>query len=111
MRGGKRQGAGRKRGSKVKATATIRGQVAKMVEAGELMPLQFLLGVMREEPPVQQPDESVLVYAARVKMWAEDRLEAAKAAAPYCHARLANVEHSGPGGGPIPHKVTVEVVQ
>ncbi len=33
----------------------------------------------------------------------------AKDAAPYCHARLANIEVSGPEGGPIPHHVIFEV--
>jgi len=31
----------------------------------------------------------------------DERLEAAKAAAPYIHPRLASIEHSGPNGGPI----------
>ena len=29
------------------------------------------------------------------------RLDAAKAAAPYCHARLSATEVSGPSGGPV----------
>ncbi len=48
------------------------------------MPLDFLLAVMRDE--TGEP---------------HTRLDAAKAAAPYCHARLASTELSGPKGGPI----------
>ena len=29
------------------------------------------------------------------------RIDAAKAAAPYCHARLSSTEVSGPSGGPV----------
>ena len=32
---------------------------------------------------------------------ARSRLDAAKAAAPYCHARLSSTELSGPSGGPV----------
>lgn len=47
------------------------------------MPLDFLLGIMRDE-----------------NQDAQSRLDAAKAAAPYCHARLSSTEVSGPGLGP-----------
>jgi len=45
---------------------------------GGLMPLEFMLSVLRDET------------AGR-----EDRMDAAKAAAPYVHAKLASVELSG----------------
>jgi hypothetical protein len=48
--------------------------------------LEFLLSVMRDEN-------------REFPM----RLDAAKAAAPYVHARLASTELSGPNGGPIQH--------
>ena len=54
------------------------------IAASGLTPLEYLLGIMRdEELPV------------------ELRFEAAKAAAPYVHPKLAAIEHSGPDGGPI----------
>jgi hypothetical protein len=34
------------------------------------------------------------------------RLDAAKAAAPYCHARLASMEVSGPNGAPVAGNTT-----
>jgi len=78
--GGRREGAGRKRGSVSKLDAEAR---KKAMEDGA-MPLDFLLGIMRDE---QQDHRS--------------RLDAAKAAAPFCHARLSSTEVSGPNGGPV----------
>jgi len=49
-----------------------------------MMPLDYMLFVMRDE----SREDNV-------------RLDAAKAAAPYCHARLSSTEVSGPNKGPI----------
>lgn len=69
--GGARPGAGRKPGSIRKATAAAQ---AKAAETGEL-PLDFMLNRMRDpEAPM------------------EDRMDMAKAAAPYIHAKLSSVE-------------------
>ena len=73
-RGGKREGAGRPKGSVNKATAERQAVVA----ASGLTPLDYMLALMRDEGA----DEA-------------KRLDAAKAAAPYVHPRLAAVEHSG----------------
>jgi hypothetical protein len=54
------------------------------------MPLDYLLRVLRD---VTEPQER--------------RMAAAVAAAPYCHARLKAIEHTGEGGGPIEHEVIV----
>lgn len=70
-RGGQRPGAGRKAGSPNKATAERQAEV----EASGLTPLDYLLQVMRDE----RGDSG-------------DRLEAAKAAAPYVHPKLSSVE-------------------
>jgi len=79
-RGGKRDGAGRKAGS---LTTRTRELVEKARDAG-LTPLDYMLSVMRDE-----------------SFDMEKRLEAAKAAAPYMHPRLAAIEHTGADGGPI----------
>lgn len=76
-RGGKREGAGRKPGS---PNATTAEQRRAVLESG-LSPLDYMLGVMRDP----KADEA-------------KRLEAAKSAAPYVHARLSAVEHSGDVG-------------
>lgn len=70
-RGGKREGAGRKPGTPNKATQEQREAVA----ASGQTPLEYMLQVMRD---LSQEDTK--------------RLDAAKAAAPYVHARLNAVE-------------------
>jgi hypothetical protein len=73
-RGGKRAGAGRKRG--VPNTKTQ--ELQQKIEASGLTPLDYMLSLLRD-----------------ADLPREERFEAAKAAAPYVHARLASVEHSG----------------
>lgn len=86
-RGGARKGAGRKPGSATQRTRVI----ADRAMADGLTPLEYMLKVMRTEPdPTLEPRE----LASAIVM----RFEAAKAAAPYIHPRLAAVEHSGPDG-------------
>lgn len=81
-RGGSRPGAGRKRGAPNKATQKRQAEVA----ATGITPLDYMLKVMRDE---ESGD-------AR-------RDEMAKAAAPYVHPKLASMQHTGRGGGPIQH--------
>lgn len=71
MRGGKRPGAGRKPGVPNRATQARQEEIA----ASGLTPLEYLIGVLR--------DDGVPT---------DVRLEAAKAAAPYVHPRLASVD-------------------
>lgn len=69
-KGGARVGAGRKKGSKTKLTEEA------LARAGEgITPLEYMLNMLRDEAldPLQ-------------------RFEAAKAAAPYVHPRLAQTE-------------------
>lgn len=70
-RGGQRTGAGRKPGAINRATAAAR----EMAEATGVTPLEFMLQIMRD------------TEAPRA-----ERLDMAKAAAPYVHARLSSVE-------------------
>lgn len=79
-KGGARPGAGRKPGVPNKRTAA---KVAE-VEASGLTPLDYMLRILRDE--LADTDA---------------RMDAAKAAAPYVHAKLASVEHKGDGGGPL----------
>jgi hypothetical protein len=72
--GGRRAGAGRKPGS---VTRKAREIADRSIELG-LTPLEYMLILLRDER--QDPDK---------------RFEAAKAAAPYVHARLAAVEVTG----------------
>lgn len=70
-RGGARPNAGRKPGAANKATAKAR----EMAEATGIMPLEFMLSVMRD---------------AKHEM--SERLDMAKAAAPYVHAKLSSID-------------------
>jgi hypothetical protein len=71
MRGGRREGAGRKPGSKTKKTQLL---AAAAREAG-ISPLEYMLAVLRDK--TVDPER-------------RDRMAAA--AAPYIHPRLSNVE-------------------
>ena len=83
--GGKRPGAGRPKGSTNKASRELQEQFA----SPGVMPLEFLIGIMRDPAEDQAK-----------------RIDAAKAAAPYVHARLAAVEHSG--GMTLTHEAWLE---
>lgn len=70
-RGGRRPGSGRKVGSVTKRTR----EIADGALASGLTPLDYMLTILRDET---QEDAA--------------RFEAAKAAAPYVHAKLASVD-------------------
>jgi hypothetical protein len=76
---------GRKTGGRTKGTPN-RATAAKAaaIAASGLTPLDYMLTIMRDEAAP-----------------AERRIEAAKAAAPYVHPKLAAIEHAGHDGGPV----------
>lgn len=80
MHGGKRSGAGRKKGSLSTRTQEIVARAA----ADGLTPLEYMLGILRDETQD-----------------AKERFAAAKECAPYMHPRLAAVEHSGDKENPV----------
>ena len=80
MRGGKREGAGRKAGVPNKVTRELREAAAG---SGE-MPVEYMLRVMRD-PQVEH----------------QRRDHMAIAASPYLHPKLSAIEHTGKDGGPI----------
>jgi hypothetical protein len=86
--GGKRAGAGRKAGAATKRTREIANAVAE-----GLTPLEYLTSVFRNEEVEQTK-----------------RIDAAKAAAPYVHARLSAVEMTGKDGGPVETTQRIERV-
>ena len=75
-RGGHRPNAGRKPGTLSKRTLALQASVAASGET----PLDFLLRIMRDPK----------------KPWGM-RVDVAKAAAPYVHAKLASIEVAGTG--------------
>lgn len=88
-RGGKRDGAGRPSG----AVTTRTREAAELAAEAGLTPLDFMLSVLRDE------GQSM-----------ENRCWAAEKAAPYVHAKLASVEHTGKDGGPISTVSRIELV-
>ncbi len=72
--GGKRPGSGRPKGAATKKTR----EIADTAAAQGITPLEYLLSIVRDES-LERPE----------------RVDAAKAAAPYVHPRLATVEQKG----------------
>ena len=94
MRGskpGERRG-GRQKGTKNKRTRESVRQKALEIEKTGVSPLDFLLGVMGSDdnPPMM-------------------RLDAAKAAAPYVHARLQAVTIAGDPDNPLRQEHTIDL--
>lgn len=81
-RGGKRDGAGRRKGCLGRKTL----EIAKDSLASGLTPLEVMLKAMLRHANAQRWDAAAII---------------AKDAAPYIHPRLATVQHSGANGGPI----------
>ena len=82
-----RKTGGRQKGTRNKRTQALQAEVEAVrmqVDASGMTPLDFILAVMRD--PAADPAL---------------RFDAAKAAAPYIHPRLAAVEHTGADRGPI----------
>lgn len=79
-RGGFRSGAGRPKGAQNRKSR----EDIEAIEASGLTPLQYLTSVYQDA----EADEA-------------KRIDAAKAAAPYVHAKLTTTTLQGPDGGPI----------
>lgn len=73
---------GRQKGSRNRKTAELQEKVA----AEGVTPLDYMLEVLRDG-----------------NQTLDVRLEAAKSAAPYVHAKLAAMEVTGAEGGPVEH--------
>lgn len=88
QRGGRRPGAGRKKGSPNKATIERQKEIA---DSG-LTPLEYMISVMRNESNTL-----------------EIRMDAAHKAAPYVHPKLANIDHTSKDGSMTPKPSRVEL--
>lgn len=92
-RGGSKPGerrGGRRKGTPNKKTAAV----VDAIKASGATPLEFMLGVMRGTPPENAEPTEIIAFAGM-------RFEAAKAAAPYVHPKLAAIEHTGKDGTPL----------
>ena len=97
MKGGKREGSGRKPGSKNIKTL----EQVKAVEETGITPLQFLLSVMRAELPpevaqkIKDKNQSLDMDTISVLSgWYDRRIDAAGKAAPYVHAKLVAIHQT-----------------
>lgn len=88
-RGGARPNAGRKPGAINRATRAAK----EMAEATGEMPLAFMLNRMRDE----------LAPMA-------DRMDMAKAAAPYVHSKLTSIDHQSSDRSMSPSPTVIEFV-
>ena len=92
--GGKRPGAGRKHGATTKKTKEI---ADKLAADGEITPLEYMLGVMRETPEkikaqYDNGEIDAVEYAVKMTELIKRRDNAAEKAAPFIHPRLASIE-------------------
>jgi hypothetical protein len=90
--GGRRPGAGRKKGQVSKQTEVRKAIAMRALSAG-LSPLDYMLSILRDETQEQSA-----------------RFNAAKEAAPYVHPRLAAVEHKTDPNEPIVLVNRIELV-
>ena len=86
-----RKTGGRKKGAKNKRTLATEA----LVKAG-IEPLEVMLANMRHAF-----DEAQRLTGAKAKAARNEAQNCARDAAPYCHHRLASIEHTGKDGGPI----------
>lgn len=82
-RGGKRDGAGRKKGAVSEETAR-RKEIAEAALNSGLTPLEFMLSVLRDETKDFKA-----------------RYDAAVDAAPYVHPKLSSLKHEGDKDNPL----------
>jgi len=99
--GGVRPNAGRKPGAVTKRTREI---AEKLVQDGELLPLEYMLQTMRETPDKlrKELDDGLISpeeFGVRYQALQARRDRAAETAAPYIHPRLSSVQANVGIGG------------
>jgi hypothetical protein len=92
--GGAGRGQGRKKGAATKRTQAIAN---KLAESGEITPLEYMLGVLRETPEkikaqYEAGDLDTIQYTLALSQLTSRRDDAAKNAASYIHPRLSSIE-------------------
>ena len=96
MPGGRREGAGRKPGTANKRTREIANEAA----ANGITPLEVLITSMRLAWQKSEEEQHAGEHIHTAVSWAEK-------AAPYIHARIAAVAHSGSVDGKLTGKLIV----
>ncbi len=110
-RGGHRRGAGRKKGVSNKITTEVRQRILSSGKT-PLEVLQYVYGKILEAADRMKPEEFHAVDSQVVDQLTllERAAKVADKAAPYMHAQLQAIEHTGEGGGPINRCIRVEIV-
>ena len=85
---------GKKTGGRQKGSKNRRTLEREMLIGGQITPLEFMLNLMRKEPPPKADPITVVQHEGL-------RFEAAKAAAPYVHARRAPEDRAGKTVAPV----------
>lgn len=109
-RGGSREGSGRKAGAVTKKTR----EIAEKAHEQGITPLEVMLGTMRELWQMAE-DGNLAMQGDKMTTPLDLRMmasEVAQKAAPFVHAKLANVtaEITGANGGPMETSMTIRFV-
>lgn len=81
---------GMPQGRRIKRSITM---AIELLEDCEISPLEYLLGMMKQEIPPRMEGEPVVVYCERLMHARSLKFEAAKAAAPYMHPKIGPIDH------------------
>ena len=94
--GGKRAGAGRKEGGKNKRQTKVTEAIEKqLTKDWATEPLDVMKEAIDEPKPQRKDFDDAAEFLAAYILWFKTRFEAAKAAAPYRHARIAVSKQGG----------------
>lgn len=83
------QHGGRPQGRKIKRSITM---AMELLQGTEITPLEFLLGLMTKPDPTRDKGEPLELYFQRRMQQTQISFEAAKAAAPFMHPKVGNID-------------------
>lgn len=108
QRGGFRPGSGRPKGALTKQQRYTLGYYRSQFA---VQPLDYFLSILNGEPQMVEIEKEVdgekVITLEMRKPTKADRMEAAKAAAPYMHQRLTAVQMTGADGESLQQKIDV----
>lgn len=79
---------GRPKGQPIKRTVYINRLTEEAIYSG-ITPLEYFLRILRAPEPVRRRGEDELAFVARAQYDTENKIEVAKAAAPFIHPKVA----------------------
>lgn len=102
--GGARRGAG-KHYPIAAGVRSLKNEVLTLRAKYGVMPLDYMLSVLNQEPPTRERNETDKDYLKRLARFEGRKDWAAMQAAPYLHHKLASIEITVPEGGAAKHDV------